>query len=1264
MSDVLKELQVALSLDTSGFSNDAKKMNSHINDMQSKFKLASKTVDGFENSFDGLSSKIQILETKISSSNTTLNKMSQELQNAKDKTQSLKDKMDTAKTTYENNARALEKLAQEGKEGTEEFNQLKETVSKNEQEFRKAESAYNRNQSTIDRLTNSINKTKLRMADMNNELNTTRSRLASLKFDNLSKQLDAVSKKFTSVGKSLTTMGSTLTRSITLPVVALGTAAVKASVDFEASMSNVQAISGASAEDLQRLSEKAREMGKLTSKSAKEASDALSYMALAGWDTEQMLVGLEPILRLSEAGNLDLAKASDLATDSLSAMGLTAQDLEGYLDVVTKTSTTANTSIEQLLDAFIVAGPVAKQLSIPTESLSSALAMLANNGIKSSEAGKAMSSILSRLSKPTKDVQKSLDALNIDLFDSKGNFKGLEVVLGDLNKAFAGLTEEQKLQHATSLAGKNYLSQFLMLVDSGDGTMQKYTESLKDANGTLNNVAETMKANAQGNIERLKSAFGELMIVIGDKLVPHLSKFVVKLTDMINKFAEMDPELQNNILKWVGIAAAIGPVLSIVGKMSTGIGALTKAGSLLSSGLGKIAGKMATTTAATTATTTAMAGASAGASATGGVFATLGPILCNPWVLAGAAVVGTTAVIVSETKKQKENIEQMAADAKEAVHGLEQRYETLSTNIESSIQSIRESNEEWMTPEAKAKLTQDMKDIQKILNGGGGNATKEIKEMANNIKEIWGNLTPELQEKTSTAIANMIETFIRDGSILPKEANKLIDEVQEILGVELHINTEGIANDLQLEGIFSRMGENLQKSIGWFGINRIGGDIEDAARSIVDTVTTEFKGMENIDTSKFFAQVKSQLIQLGASSTEQADIIKDTLKPALVETFGGEGTAQYIMDYVNSFYSASEAPKALTEALQEVNKTYPSLTLDQQVALDDMNAQLIEKLGVQEEIMSGSVQNMLSQSSECWAGMVGNQLIASENMEADLNTFTLGAVEQIKNMSDDLDGQMKAAEWFNTFITRLVETGAISSEQAQNMANQINGALNKEVVTTSKIDASQFDNGVKTSLNKINELTGKIANPSSLLDDKKFNETETALKKKIDELNKSKAEPKVIAEATQALSDLRLLKERIDALYDKTVTIKEKRITEYQTLYTHGGYAGAGAGPVKPKTVVYTDEATTMMARATALTDDISTDYQVSGGYYSRTSSPKVLSPVEEAIMRALEKMTGDKNDNGKSLTQNITINSPTNLSPRQIARETKLAGQQLLRLY
>lgn len=1432
MSDVLKELQVALSLDTSDFSNNTKKMNNHINDMQAKFKAASLTVEGFENSFTGLNAKSKILETTIEKNKTQLANLRDELAKNKAKTEDLKNTYDSAKTTYESNARALEALKNSGTATAEEINKLEKEVEQSKQAFLKAESAYSRNQDKIAKLGTSITKTetnliklnnqneitknklnalqnpvltteqklqnlatktslveskmklltsqlgvnakavdKLKVSEQNlaskldlvsqkvsilksnssdlsakkaalqskardlqrelaneeaalqkasnatnvndkevaeltanvlelkdklrntnteidkttneinqnntalnnaqaefNQLSTdiakTKGELAALPFKNLSSTLDSISSKLRTVGQGLVSAGSSLTRYVTTPILALGTISLKTSLDFEQSMKEVQAISGATGDELLLLTEKAKYMGQTTKFTAIEASEAFNYMAMAGWTTSDMLNGIEGVMNLAAASGEDLATVSDICTDALTAFGLAAGDSTMFADVLARASADTNTNVAMMGETFKYVAPVAGALGFTIQDTAVAIGLMANAGIKSSMAGTSLRKIMTSLGDGVEIAGDKLGKYTVETTNADGSMREFNDILVDLRYAFSQLTESEAAATAEAIAGKTGMAGLLTIVQASDDDFNKLTESVNNCSGASKEMADIMMDTAKGDLTLLKSKLEALAINIGDKLAPVLIKIVDKISELADWFGNLSDEQQLNIMKWAGLAAAVGPLLVLIGKMSIGLSNVFKAGSLLSGGIGNLVGKLATTQAATAATTTAINGVASTATATGGVFTKIAPLLTNPWVLAGAAVVGATAVIVSETKKQKENIEKMAKDNKEAIHGLEERYASLSEGIEESISNIRNSSAEWITPETKANLVQDMKDIQKIIDGEGGNAEKEISELVSNVKSIWGKLTPDMKTQTTEAISNMIETFVRDGSLMPEKAKELIESIQKELDVELHLNMEGIENDLKLEGIYNRMGESLQKAVGWFGVNEIFGDIDDAARDIVSNVVKEFEGMDNIDTNTFFTRITSQLKEVGASSSQQADIIKNTLKPSLIETFGGEGAAKYIDNYINAFYSASEAPQALTEALQYANREYAYLTLDQQLALDDMNTQLIEKLGVQSEIMSGSVQDMLSQSSECWAGMVGNQLLASDNMEADLTTFTAGAVAQIANMSDDLEGQMQAAEWFNTFISRLVETGAISTEQAQTMANAINGALNKEVLTTSKLDATQFDSGIKTSLGKINELTGKIANPSSLLDDKKFNETETALKKKIDDLNKSKAKPEVIAEATQALSDLRLLKERIDALYDKTVTIKEKRITEYQTVYTQTGYAAAQRSVPTPQVSTYSLEADNMLARASVYTDNLTDDYQISGGYYSRTTSPNLVSPVEEAILKAIKSMTKDKETSSKTLTQNITINSPNQLSPREIARETRLAGQKLIRLY
>lgn len=196
------------------------------------------------------------------------------------------------------------------------------------------------------------------------------------------RQANYVAKDTIKVGKAVESVGKSLTAGVTLPVLGIGAAASKIGMEFEASMSNVSALSGATGEELKKLEKAARDAGASTSKSAKDAANALGYMALAGYDNKQMQEALMPVLRLSEAGNLDLARTSDLVTDSLSSLGKSTKDLPVYLDQVAKTAASSNTNIDALMEALVVSGGTVKNLNVPLDEANALLGTLANRGIK------------------------------------------------------------------------------------------------------------------------------------------------------------------------------------------------------------------------------------------------------------------------------------------------------------------------------------------------------------------------------------------------------------------------------------------------------------------------------------------------------------------------------------------------------------------------------------------------------------------------------------------------------------------------------------------------------------------------------------------------------------------------------------------------------------------------------------------------------------------------------------------------------------------
>ena len=279
--------------------------------------------------------------------------------------------------------------------------------------------------------------------------------------------------------------------------------AVDEYAEFEQAMANTSAIAGASADDYAKLSAAAREAGKATTFTASEAADALGYMALAGWNVEESTAALTPVLKLAEATQADLATTSDQVTDSMSAMGVGIDDLQGYLDVIVTTNNKANTTAADLMDAFIGCGGAARAAGMNYKETSTALGILANNGIKGSEAGTALNSMLVRIS--TKDVaQKAFKDLGVAVYDSSGEMRNMRDILVDLNGAMAGMTQEQKNSYMSAIAGTNYYSQFGYLLDGVKEGVNGSASAWDELAGAIDNstgALDAMDATATGTLQ-------------------------------------------------------------------------------------------------------------------------------------------------------------------------------------------------------------------------------------------------------------------------------------------------------------------------------------------------------------------------------------------------------------------------------------------------------------------------------------------------------------------------------------------------------------------------------------------------------------------------------------------------------------------------------------------------------------------------------------------------------------------------------------------
>lgn len=296
---------------------------------------------------------------------------------------------------------------------------------------------------------------------------------------------------------------------------------------FEAGMSEVQAISGASGKDLQALTNKAKEMGATTKFSATQSAEALKYMAMAGWKTNDMVDGLGGVMNLAAASGEDLGTVSDIVTDALTAFGLQAKDSGHFADVLAKASSNSNTNVSMMGETFKYVAPLAGAMKYSVEDTATAIGLMANAGIKGSQSGTSLRSMLTRLVKPPKEAAEAMSALGISVTKSDGSMKPLRETMAELREKFSGLTESQKASYASSIAGQEAMSGLLAIVNTSDKDFDKLTKAIDNSSGAAKKQADTMNQNLQGALYELGSAAESL----GIEMYEHIKKPLTKAVD-------------------------------------------------------------------------------------------------------------------------------------------------------------------------------------------------------------------------------------------------------------------------------------------------------------------------------------------------------------------------------------------------------------------------------------------------------------------------------------------------------------------------------------------------------------------------------------------------------------------------------------------------------------------------------------------------------------------------------------------------------------
>lgn len=538
-------------------------------------KLSGSAQDALRARVTELTSKIDVQKGIVQQNGQQYDNLKQKLELQKTAHDQLKTKVEAAKKAYEDSAKATGEDSEETQKLKAEYEKLSSQLSTSESQITKTETAITKQEAAV-------NQSKAALTEMEAELKNVNAELARAPFDEYAAKAEKVGGTLTSVGQKLLPLST--------GIAGLGVAAVKTTADFDSEMSKVSAISGATGTDLDKLRGKAREMGAKTKFSASEAAQGMQYMAMAGWKTQDMMDGLEGIMNLAAASGEDLASTSDIVTDALTAFGLSAKDSSHFSDILAAASSNANTNVSMMGETFKYAAPVLGSLGYTAEDAALAIGLMANAGIKSSQAGTSLRGAITNLAKPTDTVAAAMDKYGISLTDSSGKMLSLRELMEQLRQKLGGLSEAEQAQAAAALFGKNAMSGMLAIINGSDKDFEKLAGAIDNCDGSSEKMANTMNDNLQGQITILMSQLQELAISFGEILMPKIRDIVTHVQNFVDKLNAMDEGQKETILRIGMFVAALAPMLMGLGKVITFSANVSRALGTLSAGLVKAGG--------------------------------------------------------------------------------------------------------------------------------------------------------------------------------------------------------------------------------------------------------------------------------------------------------------------------------------------------------------------------------------------------------------------------------------------------------------------------------------------------------------------------------------------------------------------------------------------------------------------------------------------------------------------------------------------------
>lgn len=561
---------------SSEFNRELTTMKTNMKNVDAQIRLASQNLKTYGTNITNLKAKQQALKTQMDNVRQSIEKYNTGIEKNQQKLKENQATLTQLTAKKKELTQAIKQAEQAYGKESQEAQKLRQELERTNQQYTETKNKIKDAEKAMDNYGNKTTQAKIKLAQLDGELKNINEELykqtdhfyqAGVKLENLGGKLQKLGGMCTTVGNQLL--------AITAPLLGLMGLASKLGIDFEYQMDKVQAISGASAKEMELLTSKALEMGENTAKSAKNAGEAFEYMSLAGWGVNDMLISIEPMLKASVAYGEELSVVSDLITDTMGSLGLETKDLAYYLDIVSNAQNKSNTTAVKLLQAYVECGSVLNEFNVPLEESSTLLGVLSNNGQKGSEAGNALKSILVNLTKAGGESADALQQMGISAFDSEGKFKGFHTVLQEIQTAFSGMNDEQRATYASMIAGKEQLAPFQNLLKSLTGEYDNLYQAQVNSNGALNNMYDIMSDNTKTKIDEFLSKLEAFGLQLADVLLPHINNLLDKGMEFVDWLRSLDTETLQTTVNIIGLSAGLGGILKISGSLITGIGGIT-----------------------------------------------------------------------------------------------------------------------------------------------------------------------------------------------------------------------------------------------------------------------------------------------------------------------------------------------------------------------------------------------------------------------------------------------------------------------------------------------------------------------------------------------------------------------------------------------------------------------------------------------------------------------------------------------------------------